>query len=145
MKFGLILLFSALLVLVLNGCATSQSFDSPEITSMTAEPTLEIFPPTPVITETITSTNSYTWENGIKEIFHQQCFECHGTTPTGGFSFETYNKVMQGSNIGKIIIPGNPDESHLFIKLKYAGNHPGYLSPEQTTIVWEWVKDGSQE
>jgi hypothetical protein len=106
---------------------------------------MEVITPTPMITETIPSNNYYTWENGIKEIFHQQCSECHGTTPNGGLSVDSYTRVMQGSNFGKIIIPGNADESHLFIKLKYAGNHPGYLSKEQTTIVWDWVNAGSPE
>lgn len=112
-----------------------------------AESTSQIFP-SPTVTDTASETtpaDSVTWETGIKDIFVEQCLECHGTTPTGGLSVGSYSRIMQGSNIGKIILPGNPEESHIFIKLKYSGNHPGYLTKEQTKIVWEWVSNGAPE
>ena len=96
-------------------------------------------------TETSSNAGSLTWETGIREIFEIQCTECHLSTPTGGFSITSYTKVLQGSNLGQIIIPGNPDESHLFYKLKFGGNHPGYMSKEQTDLVWEWVSNGAPE
>ena len=45
-------------------------------------------------------------ENGIREIFEVQCSECHLSTPSGGFSITSYTRVLQGSNLGPIIIPG---------------------------------------
>jgi len=97
------------------------------------------------MTETIPPQISVTWETGIREIFEQQCSECHFSTPAGGFSITSYTKVLQGSNLGPIIILGNPDESHLFYKMKYGGNHPGYFSKDQTDMVWEWVSNGAPE
>ena len=136
----------ATVIIFLSGCSTPiQSIGKPTFMPVYTQPTRVELTPTTVITETNVSTDSLTWETGISEIFQEQCSQCHGTTPNGGFSIGSYTKVLQGSNIGPIIIPGNPEESHIFIKLKYAGNHPGYLSREQTEIVWNWIENGALE
>lgn len=145
MKVGLVFILLSISILALTGCTSDQLSETTIVAPVATESEQVIPTATFAMTETSTSSNSYTWENGVKEILQQQCSECHSTTPTAGFSIESYTRVMQGSNIGKIIIPGNPEESHIFIKLKYAGNHPGYLSKEQTAIVWDWVKNGALE
>lgn len=145
MKFGKIAIFFTLVTIILAGCNTAQTDNSTTIAPETTSTILSISSPTTEVAETTTATNSITWESGIREIFEIQCSECHLSTPTGGFSVTSYTRVLQGSNLGPIIIPGNPDESHLFYKLKFGGNHPGYMSTEQTEMVREWVTNGAPE
>jgi len=146
MKFGIKLVLFATVIGVLSGCSTPvQPMGTSTFTPSNAETTSVDLIDTPSITETIPPTNSVTWETGIREIFEIQCAECHLSTPTGGFSITSYTRVLQGSNLGPVIIPGNPDESHLFYKLKFGGNHPGYMSKEQTDLVWQWVSSGAPE
>ena len=146
MKIGIKFFLFVSVIVVLSGCGTPvQSIGTPTFMPVVTQPTPVDLTPTPVITETSVTTGSFTWETGISDIFQEQCSLCHGTTPSGGFSINSYTRVIQGSNIGPIIIPGNPEESHIFIKLKYAGNHPGYLSKEQTEIVWNWIENGALE
>ena len=145
MKCSKTFLFMATVVIFLTGCTSTQSDVLLPTKTNLSQPEQLISSPTPMMTEVTPSENSLTWETGIKDIFVEQCLECHGTTPTGGLSVASYSRIMQGSNIGKIILPGNPKESHVFIKLKYSGNHPGYMTKEQTEIVWEWVSNGAPE
>lgn len=134
--------FFLMVSLILSGCNNTQTDYStttiPDMTNTVSTPPIKV-------TESTNAANSLTWETGIREIFEIQCSECHSSTPSGGFSITSYTKVIQGSNLGPIIIPFNPDESHLFYKLKFGGNHPGYMTKEQTDLVWEWVGNGALE
>ena len=145
MKLIKITVLFFIVTLFFSGCNSRQSSNTIESTPNAVSPVEGNSSPTPEMTETISSTNAVTWETGIREIFEIQCSECHLSTPTGGFSVTSYTRVLQGSNNGPIIIPGNPDESHLFYKLKFGGNHPGYMSTEQTELVREWVSIGAPE
>lgn len=145
MKLGKIAVYFSLVTIILAGCSTAQTNNSTTSTLAATSTTYAVSTSTTEIKETTSASNSLTWENGIREIFEVQCSECHLSTPSGGFSITSYTRVLQGSNLGPIIIPGNPDESHLFYKLKFGGNHPGYMSKEQTDLVWEWVSSGAPE
>jgi len=145
MKLGKIAVYLSLVTIILAGCNTAQTENSTTSIPAATSTTYAVSTPTTEITETTSTSNSLTWETGIREIFEMQCSECHLSTPTGGFSITSYTRVLQGSNLGPIIIPGNPDESHLFYKLKFGGNHPGYMSTEQTEMVREWVSNGTPE
>lgn len=131
--------------MILAGCNTSQTNNfTPTIPAPTLT-TQVLSSPTTEFVETTTISSSLTWESEIREIFEIQCGECHFSNPTGGFSVTSYSKVLQGSSVGLVIIPGNPEESHLFYKLKFGGNQPGYMSKDQTDLVWEWVSNGAPE
>ena len=145
MKLGKVVVFFSLVTIFISGCNTTQTDNSKITIPAATSKTYTVSPPSPEIADSTPATNSLTWENGIREIFEIQCSECHSSTPTGGFSITSYTKVLQGSNLGPIIVPGNPDESHLFYKLKFGGNHPGYMSSEQTEMVREWVSNGAPE
>ena len=135
----------ATVVIFLTGCISTQSNVLLPTMTNPSQPEQLASSPTPMLTKVTPSENSLAWETGIKDIFVEQCLECHSTTPNGGLSVVSYSRIMQGSNNGKIILPENPEESQIFIKLKYAGNHPGYMTTEQTEIVWEWVSNGAPE
>ena len=145
MKFNKPFVLMIFLGLLLSACIPSQSNSAENVSGETSQPDQIETTPTPLVIDPTTKENSLTWETGIREIFEIQCAECHSSTPTGGFSITSYVKVLQGSNLGPIIIPGNPDESHLFYKLKFGGNHPGYMTNEQTDLVREWVSNGAPE
>jgi len=85
-----------------------------------------------------------TYDSQIGAIFQSKCAACHGTTGMKGLTLTTYAGVMKGSSDGAVIVPGNPDES-LLVKVQSAGGHPGQLSPEQLTLVKQWITAGAPE
>ncbi len=145
MKFSIYFIVSILIIFAFGGCTSTPTSTLEEESATTSQPALVEPSLTPQLTEPTITESALTWETGIREIFELQCSECHLSTPTGGFTITSYTRVLQGSNLGPIIIPGNPDESHLFYKLKFGGNHPGYMSKEQSDLVWEWVSSGAPE
>jgi mono/diheme cytochrome c family protein len=43
------------------------------------------------------------------------CLNCHrGNNPSGGLSLETFERMMQGGDSGRVIIPGNVEGSRMF-------------------------------
>jgi hypothetical protein len=142
---------------VLSACANIQTIDAQSQPTDLSEPTVQIkatelpeaseesATETLVPTETELTSTTLTWENGIKQIFEYRCFDCHGTNPTNGFLVSSYTRVMQGGINGAIIIPGNPEESHIFIKLTISSSHPGYMSGDEMNIVREWISNGAPE
>ena len=56
----------------------------------------------------------------IAPIFVAHCLRCHNDTKDqkGKFSLTTYEKLMKGSAKEKVIIPGNPAESELLLRVK---------------------------
>ena len=131
--------------LLLSACIPPLSNSAEIVSAETSLPDQIETTPTPLVIDSTTKENSLTWETGIREIFEIQCADCHSSTPGGGFSITSYSKVLQGGNVGVVIIPGNPEESYLFYKLNLGGNHPGYLTKEQTDLVREWISNGAPE
>lgn len=153
--FAFLIIFS----IILSACgniqtieAQSESLDilSPTVqlekeATLQPESTEEIPTETLVPTEIESTSETLTWENGIKQIFEEQCFQCHGTTPTNGLIVSSYTRVLQGGISGPIIIPGNPEDSHIFYKMKFGGSHPGYMTKDQLDLLWEWISNGALE
>lgn len=83
-----------------------------------------------------------TWDTGISDLFNQKCTLCHGTS--GGLSTKTYDGIMKGGNSGKVIIPGEPENSLLYIG-QSLGGHEGQFSPKQLEKVRVWIENGAKK
>jgi cytochrome b subunit of formate dehydrogenase len=100
--------------------------------------------PTPFPTPLATATNfplQPIWNFNISSVFQAKCADCHSTDGIAGLDLTTYAGVMQGSNDGPVIIPGDPDHSLLVIK--QSAKHPGQLSEFELKIVKDWIKAGA--
>ncbi|MEO6810767.1 MAG: c-type cytochrome domain-containing protein, partial [Isosphaeraceae bacterium] len=89
-----------------------------------------------------------TFSKDIAPIFQANCAGCHGgAKPKGEFNLTTFNKMLVGSQSGKVITPGKPDES-LMIELLENGKMPqgnnNKLTEAAIAKVRDWVKSGAR-
>ena len=89
----------------------------------------------------------------VKPILEHRCMECHsGVAPAGGLAFhnrEVMLKTFRGGS--KLIDPGYPDRSLLFLAVSRFGAHPtmmpgdGWrLTEGQRNTLREWIAQGAE-
>ena len=92
----------------------------------------------------------------VRPILDQNCIECHQVGGIGeqasGFSMETYDDLMKGTNFGPMIIAGDTKGSNLLVLMEGRAdpsiNMPhGYREPVSTQdiqIVSLWIDQGAK-
>ncbi len=94
------------------------------------------------------------FKKDIGPLFATDCQPCHVTQTTMGLNVSTYANLMKGGDVGKVVIPGNPAQSHLILMLEGKdpqfpgmqmplGNAP--LTPQQIQTVSNWIKEGAKD
>ena len=62
-----------------------------------------------------TGTETVSFKNDIAPFMTNLCLRCHGgNNPRSGFSLETFEKLLQGGDSGRVVLPGNLDGSRLW-------------------------------
>ena len=94
------------------------------------------------------------FENTFKEvfqIFNENCIECHsGDDAPNGLHLTSYSEVMNGSENGKVIIPGDPDGSELVKRIKGLSKPKmplgrEKLNDEKINIIISWIEAGAKD
>lgn len=87
------------------------------------------------------------FENRIRPILIQHCFECHDATKQeGGARLDHHDALLAGGESGPAIVPGKPEESLLIEAVRYEGYEmppKGKLSDEDIAALVQWVSDGA--
>jgi cytochrome c len=117
----------------------------------TAVPTETLVPvdtPTVAATAAGGAKTAASFQHDVKPIFDQICVKCHGGEEVKeGLSLKTYAEVMQGSDNGAVIVPGDPANSLLVDMIKQ-GKMPKRgpkLLPKQIQAIVEWVTAGAPD
>ena len=89
-----------------------------------------------------------TFEKDIRPILKAHCFDCHGEGEKlkGGLDLRLRRLILQGSDDGPVIVPGEPDQSLLF-KMVQSGEMPKRekkLTREQVTLIKRWIATGAK-
>jgi hypothetical protein len=92
-----------------------------------------------------------TFSRDIAPILVGNCIRCHNPQQRRGkFDLTTFEKLMAGSDVEKVIEPGKPDESHLVLRIKGEetpkmpqGNNNN-LAPEAIEKIEKWVQAGAR-
>jgi len=84
-----------------------------------------------------------TYDNYVSWLFQSNCIGCHGSTPSAGLSYLTYESTMRGSENGPVIIPGDSANSMIIEVQK--GDHFHNFTPEQLDILIQWIDAGAPE
>jgi len=84
------------------------------------------------------------WDDDIGLLLQEKCGTCHGTTAMGGLNLSSYADMLNGSQSGPIVVPGDSGAS-LIISIQQAGGHPGQLTPEEITLLQKWIDAGALE
>lgn len=90
----------------------------------------------------------------ILPILEKSCVECHGEVDEDGFPYmeagldlRTWAEVMEGSEFGSVVEPGNPGESYLFTMVEN-GDMPDQGDPllaEQIELIRRWIEAGAPD
>ena len=87
----------------------------------------------------------------IKPIFSRHCYDCHNDKKDkGGFAFDKLERMATNIGRGRIIVPGNIEESDLIDivqgtngKKKMPPEDKGELSAREITLLRDWIKEGA--
>jgi mono/diheme cytochrome c family protein len=103
-------------------------------------------PITATVAPTSAVTTSISFQRDVLPIFTQICVKCHGGEKTQhGLVLKTYDDVMQGSDNGPVVLPGDPNNSVLVdmvVKGKMPKNGPKLL-PRQIQAIIAWINAGA--
>lgn len=87
----------------------------------------------------------------VFKIFKENCIECHsGDEAENGLKLTSYIEIMNGSENGKVIIPGDPDGSELVKRITGLSKPKmplgkEMLDGEKINIIVNWIKDGAKD
>lgn len=85
----------------------------------------------------------------VVPVLKQHCVECHlGTKKKGGLSMNTRAELLAGSENGKVVEPGKPDDS-LLLKLISSADPDEYMPPKgervpaaKIAVLRAWIAEG---
>jgi len=79
------------------------------------------------------------------------CLNCHrGNNPRGGLSLETFEKMMQGGDSGRVIIPGNLEASRMYRLVggkelpRMPNNNQVALTRKNFNDFTKWFEEGNK-
>lgn len=96
------------------------------------------------------ATPPVSYSREVAPILALHCNSCHGSA--SGLSTRSYRDLMNGGNLGKAIVPGDPERSPLihFIDGRRGEEHrmplgARPLTTEQITTIRRWIAEGAAE
>lgn len=113
-----------------------------------AEPTAAATPagrPTTSAGQPTATPQAATYSTTIQPIFENRCGACHGTSKLAGLKLTEYGDLMEGSDSGPVIVPGDPDASLLVQKQTASQPHFAQLSSSELETVIQWIAAGAPE
>ncbi|HUB28953.1 MAG TPA: PSD1 and planctomycete cytochrome C domain-containing protein [Terracidiphilus sp.] len=88
------------------------------------------------------------FENKVRPILANSCYDCHADSPSGGFRLDSKAAFEKGGAHGQEVVPGDPDKSRLIQAVEQTGSlkmpKGGKLKPEEVAVLVAWVKSGAK-
>jgi len=93
------------------------------------------------------STDADFFENKVRPILANSCYDCHDETAKGGLRVDQKVSFFKGGVHGAVIAPGDPDKSMLIQAIRQTGElkmpKGGKLSDSDVAVLVQWVKMGA--
>jgi hypothetical protein len=103
--------------------------------------------PTAEIAEAAADHEPVSFATEVMPIFERHCWECHSEQSAElGLRLDTYEGVIQGSDYGTVVEPGDPDGS-LLVDMIAAGDMPedgDPVPPEELEVIRTWIAEGAE-
>ncbi|MFT4549446.1 MAG: mono/diheme cytochrome c family protein [Verrucomicrobiales bacterium] len=88
----------------------------------------------------------------IKPIFQESCVHCHNGEPIAGrLNLKNRDAAFAGGASAGLIVPGSPETSRLYTKIKLADQDPGAMPPTghaltdaQLKMIRTWIAQGAE-
>ncbi|MCA9082641.1 MAG: hypothetical protein KDA81_01230 [Planctomycetaceae bacterium] len=134
--------------LLANWIAGGAEFDGEDVTSPIGDSMVEKKPPVKVVMADGTETVSF--KDDVAPWLVGVCMGCHsGNNPRGGYSMETFEKLLSGGPTGNTIVPGDPDSSYMVDlvlrqePLKMPAGNQTFLKKSQALALEKWIQEGA--
>jgi hypothetical protein len=92
-----------------------------------------------------------TYEQNVAAVFRSRCGSCHNPDKQkGGLNLDNYGAAMRGGGSGKVIEPGDPENSQLFLSVshreepKMPPNAPK-IPDNEIELIRNWIDGGALE
>ena len=92
-----------------------------------------------------------TWKAHIEPVMEEHCASCHEPdNKKGGIDVTTYAAIRQGGGSGKSIVPGEPDQSRLYLMVAhqerpFMPKDEDALPPQLVQRIRTWIEQGAAE
>jgi hypothetical protein len=122
-------------------------FDAPGLREVLQEQLTEMVPPDQDVEqgESDLRQRPLTYDDSIGPILEANCSSCHGEGALAGLNVTTYETLLQGSQNGPVIEPGDPQGSLIVQKLTGETPHFAQLSDQELDFLQEWIEAGAPE
>ena len=101
--------------------------------------------------------DAVSYSRDVKPIIQNNCLSCHEQGGSGyeasGFSMETYDDLMKGTNFGPMVIPGDSEGSNMVvlmegradpsISMPHGGMDP--VSKQDIDTLRRWIDQGAKK
>ena len=137
-----------LMIGLLSACTSSTSTPTSPATQAVANPTVTNAAATQPVAQSAQNAQAGTisFAHDILPILQSRCVNCHGQERVEkNLNLKTYADMMQGSENGPVITPGNAADSKLvemILNQKMPKRGPK-LTPPQVQLFTEWVNQGA--
>jgi hypothetical protein len=94
------------------------------------------------------------FERDVLPILDARCFDCHSDLkrkPKGGLRVDGADFILAGSKKGPVVVPGKPERSPLFTRLRLPEDHEDVMPPggdpltkDEQELIRKWIADGAQ-
>jgi uncharacterized membrane protein len=110
----------------------------------------------PVLIAACSSEEPVSFSTDVRPILDQHCISCHTTGGAGqkasGFSMETYKDLMQGTQFGPMIIPGDSQGSNMLVLMEGRADPSismphGDMKPvpqKEIDTIRRWIEQGAK-
>lgn len=91
------------------------------------------------------------FDKEILPILEGKCYRCHGDEEVkGDLRLDSPEAILAGGEYGDVLIPGDPNESSLYVLTTYPKDDADYmpqkgkgLTPSEQKLLKQWITDGA--
>ncbi|HEX8060259.1 MAG TPA: c-type cytochrome domain-containing protein, partial [Cyclobacteriaceae bacterium] len=96
--------------------------------------------------------NAMFYDDAVKPVLEARCYSCHGDTKQkGGLRLDSPDMIYKGGKNGKVVTPGNPEESELVRRILLPDEDEDHMPPKEKKQLTEaerkllslWIESGS--
>jgi hypothetical protein len=97
-------------------------------------------------------TKAVFYDDAVKPVLAARCYSCHGDTKQkGGLRLDGQDVILKGGKNGKVITPGNPEESELVRRILLPDDDEDHMPPKERKQLTEeekkllslWIETGA--
>ncbi|MEM1248576.1 MAG: c-type cytochrome domain-containing protein [Acidobacteriota bacterium] len=94
---------------------------------------------------------SISFEKDILPVLDRSCGECHSAQENfSNLRLDTLEDILKGGDLGKVLEPGNPDESSLYVRVSLPQDDLDFmpvegepLSEDEVETLRQWIEQGA--